>query len=246
MKKYEVSGFEVWEYEELSSTNTQAEQLPREVLKDKMVILTRKQTQGKGQAGNFWESEPGKNLSFTVVLCPQRYEAARQFAVSMAVALGVHDFLLRYVNGVIVKWPNDVYVENKKITGILIEHSVAGAYLKRSLCGIGVNINQEQFRSGAPNPVSLWQLTGKILPLEVALAEVLACIAKRYSNLENYEKLQNDFLASLYRKEGTYAWEDEKGRFQACIRGVDEFGRLMLQDTEGKIRTYGFKEVSYK
>lgn len=246
MKKYEVSGFEVWEYEELTSTNVLAEQLTREELKDKLVILTRRQTQGKGQIGNKWESEPGKNLSLTIVLCPQHYEAARQFAVSMVIALGVRDFVARYAENVCVKWPNDVYVGEGKITGILIEHNIAGAYLSRSLCGVGININQETFYSDAPNPVSLIQITGKTLPLETALKELLESVEKWYRKIGDYRKLERTFMSCLYRKDGVYRWEDEKGIFRARVAGVDEFGRLLLQDESGKIRVYGFKEVAYR
>lgn len=164
MKRYEVSGFGVMEYEEVASTNSLAEKLPLSELKDKQVILTWRQTQGRGQATNRWESAPGKNISMTVIFRPERLEAGKQFAVSMVIALGCLDFLSHYVEGVTVKWPNDVYVGERKISGILIEHRVAGAHIQSSLCGIGVNINQEQFLSDAPNPVSLFQLLGRELP----------------------------------------------------------------------------------
>ena len=99
-------------------------------------------------------------------------EAGKQFAVSMVIALGCLDFLSHYVEGVTVKWPNDVYVGERKISGILIEHRVAGAHIQSSLCGIGVNINQEQFLSDAPNPVSLFQLLGRELPLQEVREEI--------------------------------------------------------------------------
>ena len=89
INEYETAGFQISEYDELSSTNTEAERWPKEELKDKSVILTYCQTQGRGQATNRWESEPGKNLSMTVVLCPPDCDASRQFAVSMVCALGV-------------------------------------------------------------------------------------------------------------------------------------------------------------
>lgn len=246
MKKYEVSGFEVWEYEELSSTNTQAEQLAREELTDRKVILTYKQTAGRGQVMNKWESDPGKNISMTLVLCPGSYEASRQFAVSMACALGVCDFVGHYVEGGCVKWPNDVYVGDKKICGILIEHAIAGRFIRRSLCGIGVNVNQPCFLSDAPNPVSLFQLTGKEMSLDKALAELLVCIEKRYQQMGRYDELEKDFLSCLYRCQGIYKWEDENGEFEASIDRIDEYGRLVLKDTQGAKRVYGFKEVAYK
>ena len=246
INEYEIAGFNISEYDELLSTNAEAAQCPKEELKDKHVILTYCQTQGRGQATNRWESEPGKNLSLTIVLCPQKYEASRQFAVSMVCALGVCDFIGRYVKGGSVKWPNDVYVGDRKICGMLIEHAIAGHFISRSLCGIGVNINQAEFLSDAPNPVSLFQLTGKHIPLEKALEELLACIGTRYGQMDDYERLERDFMACLYRRQGIHEWEDETGKFRASIERVDEYGRLVLKDTEEKIRVYGYKAITYK
>lgn len=245
MEKYEVSGFEILEFEQAGSTNTLAEELPKEELRDKSVVLTFRQTEGKGQAGNRWESTPGKNISMTVVFRPDQLDAARQFAVSMVIALGCRDFIGRYVENCTVKWPNDIYAGDKKMVGILIEHTVSGAYVGRSLCGVGVNINQQVFVSDAPNPVSLAQLLGRELPLRDVLAELLECIGKRYAQLHNYYLLERDFVEALYRRYGEYEWEDEKGVFRASIVGVDEYGRLVLRDAVGTERIYGFKEVKY-
>ena len=243
MKRYEVSGFGVMEYEEVASTNSLAEKLPLSELKDKQVILTWRQTQG--QATNRWESAPGKNISMTVIFRPECLEAGKQFAVSMVIALGCLDFLSHYVEGVTVKWPNDVYVGERKISGILIEHRVAGAHIQSSLCGIGVNINQEQFLSDAPNPVSLFQLLGRELPLQEVLEELLECIGKRYEQIHRYAELENDFLRHMYRSTGIYDFEDERGIFRASVGGIDEYGQLILKDTDGRERVYAFKEVRY-
>lgn len=245
MEKYKLSGFDILEFEQASSTNTLAEELPREELSDKSVVLTFRQTEGRGQMGNKWESTPGKNISMTVVFKPENLDASRQFAISMVIALGCRDFISRYVEGCMVKWPNDVYVGDRKMVGILIEHTISGAFVGRSLCGIGVNINQQVFVSEAPNPVSLAQLLKHELPLQDVLAELLECIGKRYEQVHNYYLLEHDFVQALYRRYGEYEWEDETGIFQASIAGVDEFGRLILRDDRGKERIYGFKEVKY-
>lgn len=246
IREYQVSGFRVREYEELGSTNTEAERLGWDELDDKMVILTYRQTQGRGQVGNHWESEPGKNISMTVVFKPRELLAGQQFAVSMVIVLGAFDFISRYVDGGTVKWPNDIYVGDRKISGILIEHSIVGRYVGGSLCGIGVNINQEHFLSDAPNPVSLFQLIGKKIPVGQALEELLSCIGKRYEMIQDYKGLERDFLRVLYRRKGVYCWEDGQGIFKATIQGVNEFGQLILKDEEGRERIYGFKEISYK
>lgn len=242
---YTLGEFQVWEYEEAGSTNTVAASLPSARLQDKSVVLTFCQTRGKGQVGNSWESEPGKNISLTVIFKPHGLEAGKQFAVSMIIALGCRDYLSRYVKECTIKWPNDVYIGDRKISGILIEHTLAGAFVSTSLCGIGVNINQHEFLSDAPNPVSLFQLTGREIPIRQAVADLLECIGKRYQQVHEEEALKKDFLQSLYRREGIYEWEDEEGRFRACIAGIDEYGRLILKDEEGKERIYGFKEVKY-
>lgn len=245
MKKYQVSGFEVMEYEELGSTNTLAEEMSLKELKDKQVILTYRQTQGRGQAANCWECAPGRNISMTVIFRPEGLQAGKQFAVSMVIALGCLDFVNRYVKGGSIKWPNDIYVADQKISGILIEHKIAGSLVQCSLCGIGVNINQQEFFSDAPNPVSLLQLIGKELSLEQALEELLFCIGKRYELIHRYSLLESDFLKHLYRACGVYDWEDAEGMFRAAIAGVDEYGQLVLKDTDDLERVYAFKEVKY-
>ena len=245
LKKYRLAGFRVLEYNALESTNTTAAALPREELRDKTVVLTYRQAAGRGQGSNTWESEPGKNISVSIVFCPRACEASRQFAVSMVIALGCRDFIRKFTEDCTVKWPNDIYVGECKIAGILIEHCISGNRIASSVCGIGLNVNQKQFCSDAPNPVSLLQLTGKELNIQQALEMLLACIDKWYGRIEDYACLEKEYRESMYRREGVYKWEDERGRFRASIAGVDEYGRLVLKDITGKDRVYGFKEVKF-
>lgn len=246
MKKYDLSGFKIIEAEETLSTNTLAEQLPKEELPDKSVVLTFRQSCGRGQVGNKWESEPERNISLTVIFRPEQLPAGRQFAVSMVIALGCKDFVSRYVENCLIKWPNDIYVGDKKIAGILIEHNIAGSRVSCSLCGVGLNVNQREFLSDAPNPVSLWQLTGKELPLSEAVGNLLECIGKRYGQISDYQLLETEFLNHLYRRGGVHRWEDAEGFFEASVAGIDEYGRLRLVDSDRKERPYGFKEVAYR
>ncbi|MDL2251249.1 biotin--[acetyl-CoA-carboxylase] ligase [Odoribacter sp. OttesenSCG-928-J03] len=245
MKEYPLNNFTILEYEELSSTNTEAARLLESRLTDKTVVVTYKQTQGRGQGTNSWESEAGKNLSLSVVLRPQQLNASEQFAVSMVISLACMDFIKKYTDACSIKWPNDIYVGDKKIGGILIEHRIAGSNVASSICGIGLNINQEQFYSDAPNPVSLFQLTGTTLPLKEALGELLNAINERYDNIDHYASLEKDYLLNMYRREGIHSWRDESGRFEASIDGIDEYGRLVLKDNAGIERVYGFKEVEF-
>ncbi len=172
-------------------------------------------------------------------------DAASQFAVSMVTALGCYDFVARRTNGCSIKWPNDIYVGDKKIAGILIEHTLSGSRIAESVCGIGININQRLFLSDALNPVSLVQLTGKETDLQAALAELLECIAARYTGIGTYWELEEEFEAVMYRRTGSYRWRDAIRTFDAEITGLDEFGRLCLRESDGKTGVYGFKEITY-
>ncbi|MBR2981402.1 MAG: biotin--[Odoribacter sp.] len=209
------------------------------------VIFTMCQTAGRGCGKNSWESEPGKNIAMTLIIGDIGVAVQSQFAISMAVALGCYDYVSQYVDGCSVKWPNDIYVGDRKIAGILIEHSVAGTTLSRSLCGVGLNINQEVFCSDAPNPVSLKQLTGIDYDVRSELHKLVEAIALRLLCASDYNALRNDFMAHLYRNGGLYGWRDSDGEFVAAIHGVDDYGRLQLLLSDGNIRTYGFKEIRY-
>jgi len=186
--------------EQTTSTNWYLLQLSNERnLAEGTVLITGHQTQGRGQGSKSWESEPGANLTFSIILYPLSINASQQFILSKAVSLAVRDFVSQYVPNVSVKWPNDVYVGDKKIAGILIENFVIGDCLTKTIAGIGLNINQKFFLSDAPNPVSLYQLTGKIFVLEDCLQLLHEHIAIRYRMItEDAEKLNSDYLQHLY------------------------------------------------
>ena len=146
---------------ETDSTNTYLQQLDADRhLPEGYIAYTDTQRAGRGQRGNSWESQPGKNLTFSLLLRPEHIPANQQFLLSQAVSLAATDVLNRYASGFSIKWPNDIYWEDKKIAGILIENVLSGSTFARSIVGIGLNINQERFISDAPNPVSLFQITG--------------------------------------------------------------------------------------
>ena len=143
---------------EVSSTNHYLAQLCKESkAKEFHTVWAEYQTAGKGQRGNSWESENGKNLTFSTVLYPTSLKAKDQFYLSMIVAFATVDALGDYTDGFSIKWPNDIYWKDQKIGGILIENELEGAYITQSNIGIGINVNQEEVRSQAPNPVSLFR-----------------------------------------------------------------------------------------
>ena len=117
------------------------------------------QTAGRGCGTNTWESERGKNLLFSMLIHPENLPANKQFQISMAISLAIVDALGQLVGDLSIKWPNDIYWRNGKIGGILIENTLKGNLIKESIIGVGLNVNQREFHSDAPNPVSLWQIT---------------------------------------------------------------------------------------
>lgn len=207
------------------------------------IVTTRCQTAGRGQRGNSWEAEPGQNLTFSMLLRPEDFHAARQFELSEAVALGVADALRPLLPGhdVTVKWPNDVYVGDRKICGILIEHSLAGAMIGHTIAGVGINVNQREFLSDAPNPVSIVQLTGSPTPLRELLESVGEAIVRRLSQAP--AACHADYLASLWHRRGGRYREAATGReFTADVVDVAPTGVLTLS-APGDPAGYLFKQV---
>ena len=161
---------------ETDSTNNYLTQLCNEqqsAVREFTTVIAERQTAGKGQRGNSWESEDCRNITFSFVLYPTFIEARRQFILSQIVSLSIKEELDQWTEGISIKWPNDIYWNEKKICGILIENDLSGHHIGRSISGIGVNINQDVFRSNAPNPISLKQITGKDHDRYLILANIM-------------------------------------------------------------------------
>ena len=237
--------------EETPSTNSYLAQRCREGrVKEYHTVIAESQTAGRGQRGNSWESEPGKNLTFSMVLYPTALEVKKQFLLSMMAAFSVIYALESYTDGFSIKWPNDIYWKDKKIGGILIENELEGEFIIQSILGIGLNINQTVFRSSAPNPVSLQQILGVEIDKQELLNKILAGLIGGYNFLEqrNYNAwavIQDLYLSHLYRKEGYHPYRDASGEFMAEFQTIEPDGHLVLKDKEGVIRRYTFKEVEF-
>ncbi len=233
--------------DEVASTNTYLNELDNQSEQPEgCVVVTHTQSAGRGQRGNSWEAAPGQNLTFSYLLRPQGVAPQEQFVLSQIVALAVVDVLSRYIDNVTVKWPNDIYYCDKKIAGILIEHNLTGMTISRTIVGIGLNINQKEFVSNAPNPVSLAQITGGEYDLDAVLGEILSATSQRYAMLDGgVQALQHDYASVLYRREGYHRYSDSTGVFEAVIKEVKPDGHLVLSDREGKERCYAFKEVAF-
>ncbi|MDR1981909.1 MAG: biotin--[acetyl-CoA-carboxylase] ligase [Tannerellaceae bacterium] len=234
---------------ETGSTNSYLRScIRKEKLPEGSVVLAGFQTSGRGQQGNGWESGPGKNLLFSVVLYPDCIPANRQFLISQIAALSVKETLDRLTDGITVKWPNDIYWKDKKICGMLVENDLMGATIFCSIIGIGINVNQTAFTSNAPNAVSLIQVTGKAYDKEEILETFLSRFYAYYLQLlqEKEVEIREAYQQALYRKDGYHPYADADGRFMARIRDIEPAGHLLLQLKSGEIRRYAFKEVVYK
>jgi len=232
--------------EEVDSTNRYAKTLSES---DEWQLVTAEfQTAGRGAGTNSWESERGENLLFSLVVRPKSLEASRAFALSEALSLAISDALSSYVEGVSIKWPNDIYCGQRKMTGILIENELAGPLVRRSILGVGLNVNQKRFVSDAPNPVSLRQVLGREVDREEVLERLLDRFSLYVAMLENgrFDELHQLYLSRLFRLGVEADYADTNGRFRATITGVEPGGHLLLTDTEGHQRRYAFKEVKYE
>ncbi len=214
---------------------------------DYVVAVADYQTAGRGQAGNRWESERGKNLLYSILACPLSVAVSRQFILSMAHGLALKEALGRYISGVTLKWPNDIYWQDCKLGGTLIEVSVGDGRLKRCVFGTGINVNQQVFRSDAPNPVSLLQIIGDETDRKRLLEDILLAFEHNYMMVEQgrYDEIIERYHHALYRCKGFYPYRDKDGEFDAEIVKVAPDGRITLRERTGKERVYAFKEVAF-
>ena len=216
-----------------------------------LMVVAREQTAGRGQRGNSWESEPGKNLTFSILVRLSDFPARKQFAISEAVALAIRDALAGFGLEAKVKWPNDIYVGDRKICGILIEHAIMGANLMHTIIGAGINVNQRVFRSPAPNPVSMSQILNRDVPLDELRDSVASKIGEALGNLsgESFRRsVHSEFCGSLWRGDGEcHRFRDTASGecFDAAIASVDPEGPITLRRDDGKESTYFFKQVEF-
>lgn len=230
------------------STNTFASLLLKTgTVPEGTIIHTNFQSAGRGQRGNKWESEDGKNLLFSIVLFPDMIVPEDQFIISMLISLGICDFLKMFIPGYKIKWPNDIYAGDDKIAGILIENSITGNTINNTIAGIGLNINQVKFPRYIPNPVSLKLLTGKEYDLDFCLEQIAGCIDRRYKQLISGSRteIRNDYMSSLYRSGEWHSFKTDSGLLLGRIISVTDSGCLQIEDDKNGIHEFRFKEVEF-
>ena len=235
-------------YKSLPSTNTHSAFLQKTSgLAEGTIVYTNYQLAGRGQPGNKWESENGKNLLISIILFPSFILPADQFLISMTISLGICDFLGRYIPDSRIKWPNDIYVNNDKIAGLLIENSIMGNQIESTIAGIGLNVNQDAFKSEAPNPVSLKRIIKRDLDLLTCLNELASDTDLRYTQLRegNYDKIKEEYISRLFRLNVWSDYSDKNGIFTGRIIALSEHGNLLIETRSGKTNEYAFKEVEF-
>ena len=244
---------EIIKVSDISSTNDYLLGLDTE---EDVCVRTDYQSAGKGMGTNTWESEAGKNLLFSILVHPVWLSVTEQYLLSMAEALAIHDALTEFleltmgvetIKKLTIKWPNDIYWEDKKLSGTRIDGNIKGGVLQDFVIGTGINVNQQRFFSDAPNPVSLYHITGKEYDNDEILNKILEHFAKYQDALKqgDKEKVVREYHERLYRRTGIHRYEDGNGTFDAEIVKVNTNGIMTLRRTDGTLSDYEFKEVRF-
>ncbi len=237
----------IW-LDKVDSTNTFCMNLAAKGEPEGIAVAANVQEQGRGQRGNSWESKDGENLTFSVLLRPTFLKVEEQFSLSKVISLSICDWISTKGLNAKIKWPNDIYVGDKKVAGILIENSFSSSTLEVSVVGIGLNLNQKEFSRDIPNPTSMALLTGNQFRPEVVLSELMGAIRTRYLQLGSGFKMgiDNDYLNKLYRYNEYHSFTTNEVGFKAKIVGVKPTGELILETDKGEQRTFAFKEISFE
>jgi len=231
---------------ECHSTNSLALELcQQKSVPEGTLVISSEQIAGRGQFGNTWESQPGMNLTFSLILKPAFLAVRDQFFLNMIASLGVRDYLAETCTASIhIKWPNDIFANEFKICGILIENQVMSQRFTHVVMGIGLNVNQEQFTS--PKATSLSRITHQPYDLQEVLEGLLMKLEARYFQLRQnrLSELQEDYLKYMYRLNEEHTFIADQKQFKGKISGVDEYGRLkvLIHDQE---KIFGVREISF-
>lgn len=211
------------------------------------VIMAEAQFAGRGQKNSTWQSEPGKNLTFSILLNPRFLDVQRQFDLNIAISLAINDVLSNYFGeSATIKWPNDSYIGDAKIGGILIENLVQGNQIKHAIIGIGLNINQADFSKVLQNVTSFKKILHTDYDLNRLKNEICGSVEARYLQLKagKYLDLHAAFLDKLYLLNIWADFKIDNTVQQARIYGVSAEGFLQVE-TENGIRQFGMKEIEF-
>ena len=211
------------------------------------VIMADEQFAGRGQTNNTWVSEPGKNLTFSLLLLPRFLNPENQFLLNKSISIGINDVLTRIIGeNLKIKWPNDIYFNDNKLGGILIENILRGNIINSSIIGIGLNINQTEFPADIKNVTSLKQILHRDYDLTELLAELCSSIEYRYLQLRagKLDAIDSEYLNNLYKLEQIHTFRMGDQEIEGLITGIDKNGLLEIS-IDGKLRKYNFKEIAF-
>lgn len=234
--------------EQIDSTNAYLQRKQSECNIRNWVVSAGEQTAGKGMGSNSWESEVGKNLTFSLALDLGFLPAERQFLLSEAVPLGIVEVLdtMLPADKLSIKWPNDIYYENHKLAGILINSTIKASRMDISIIGIGLNVNQTRFQDWPTHPVSLKQITGTEYDLQPLLEQVAESIYNKVEVLKaNPAAIEQEYLKRLFRCRTWADYEVDGKVLRLFMTGIDEFGRLLLINEENKTLCFDIKEIKF-
>lgn len=228
-----------------STNSTALELIEAGQAEEGLLVFCDEQRAGRGQGQNLWEAAPFQNITLSLVLAPRFLVAKEQFYLSMAVALSLHDSLRAYVpspDALKVKWPNDIFYEDKKICGILIQNLLKNQYLHYAIVGVGINVNQTQFQSVQASSLKL--INGQQNNLTELTEAFLKAMEVRYLQLRHckYDRLRFDYLQRLYAYQEKRYFEVEGHIFEGKILGVDSIGKICIE-TAGQLRYFQNREV---
>jgi len=240
-------GAQIFRFDKLESTNdTLRDLVEKKTAQHGAIVIAKFQTKGRGQIANIWESDDDKNLLLSLYVTPQKILATEQVYLNSFACLAVFDFVNKeFPDRTKIKWPNDIYVDDKKVAGILIENNIQGDSVKSSIIGIGININQSNFL--VPNALSFYQISAHEYNLVELLYKLVECFNFRLEelSLQLQNKLMGDYLNVMYRKGFKANYRANGLLFEGEIIGIDNVGRLKLL-VDGEIKLFSFKEISYE
>lgn len=238
-------GQPIIELESVESTNNYVANLLRTSnVAEGTVVLSRFQSQGRGQRGTSWQSEPGANVLASIVLRPSRLSAAEQFRLNQAVCLGLVEGLAQAFGlDAVIKWPNDILVDGHKLAGILIECALRGQKVDHAIVGVGMNVNQTQFGEGVQATSLRSETRLDKSPREV-LELLLPHLERRYAQLSDADGLEADYLQRLWGYQQPLFYRADGEVFRGVIVGLGAHGELRLETDSGAQRAFGFKSIS--
>jgi len=215
-----------------------------------IVLYTYNQTAGKGQIGRKWYSGEAKNITFSMQLGVNQLLVKNQSHLNMIVSLALRDWISSIIgDDVSIKWPNDIYKKNKKVAGMLIQNTLSEQFISKTLIGIGININETDFPSDLPNPISFKQIMGKSFELNTLFANMISFLEQRFQfyDEQSFQNLQKQYTSKLYllKKVSTFALSENGQNFSGMIQGVSDTGQLMIELEDG-VQKFNHREIIFR